>query len=96
MQHVQDVLKVIEFGRKKFGPDWYGSGGYAKADSFSKHFANQCRECNNYNKVRAMMKDIMEPLSCLERRENTLYEIGAYSTMQNLYGGTTYNPRNDG
>src|SRR5210317_2343524 len=61
MQHVQDVWKVIESGRKKYGPDWYGSGGYAKADSFSKHFANLCSECNNYNEVRAMMKEIMEP-----------------------------------
>ena len=61
MQHVQDVWKVIESGRKKFGPNWFGSGGYAKADSFSKHFANLCRECNNYNGVRAKMKTIMEP-----------------------------------
>ena len=31
------------------------------ADSFSKHFAEQCRECNNYNEVRAKMKLIMTP-----------------------------------
>ena len=61
MQHIQDVWKIIETGRKKFGPDWFGSGGYNKADSFSKHFANLCRECNNYNEVRAKMKSIMEP-----------------------------------
>ena len=61
MQHVQDVWKVIESGRRKFGPDWFGSGGYAKADSFSKHFANLCRECNNYNEVRAKMKTITKP-----------------------------------
>ena len=61
MQHIQDVLKIIQSGRTKFGPDWYGSGGYNKPDSFSKHFANLCRECNNYNEVRAKMKTIMKP-----------------------------------
>ena len=59
MQHISDVWKIIETGRRKFGDNWYGSGGYAKADSFSKHFANLCRECNNYNEVRAKMKLIM-------------------------------------
>ena len=60
MQHIQDVWKIIEAGRKKYGLDWYGIG-YNKADSFSKHFANLCRECNSYNKVRAKMKPIMKP-----------------------------------
>ncbi len=61
MQHIGDIWKIIETGWKKFGLYWYGSGGYAKADSFSKHFANICRACNNYNEVRAMMKTIMTP-----------------------------------
>ena len=61
MQQIQDVWKIFETGRKKYGPDWFGSGGYNKVDSFSKHFANLCRECNNYNEVRAKMKSIMEP-----------------------------------
>ena len=61
MEHVQDVWRVIETGRKKHGENWYGSGGYHGADSFAKHFANLCRECNSYNEVRAKMKKIMEP-----------------------------------
>jgi len=41
-EHINDVWKVIETGRKIFGHNWYGSGGYAKTDAFSKHFANIC------------------------------------------------------
>ena len=61
MQHVHDVWKVIETGTKKDGPNWHGSGGYSKADSFAKHFANQCRDCKSYNAVRAKIKTIMKP-----------------------------------
>ena len=60
-EHVDDVWKVIETGRKKKGEDWYGSGGYAKADSFAKHFADQCRNCKNSNQVKAKLKEIVEP-----------------------------------
>ena len=60
-QHVYDVWKVIESGRQKFGEDWFGSGGYAGADAFSKYFGNQCRDCNSSNEVRAKMKTIMIP-----------------------------------
>ena len=61
MEHIHDVWKVIETGRRKFGEHWYGSGGYKRADSFAKHFAELCRDCNNYNQVRAKMKTIMTP-----------------------------------
>jgi hypothetical protein len=37
--HFYDVWKVVETGEKKFGPKWKGSGGYARADVFAKHFA---------------------------------------------------------
>ena len=60
-QHVTDVWKTIESGRRKYGPNWTGSGGYARADAFSKHFANQCRDCTNSNQVKAKMKRIMTP-----------------------------------
>ena len=60
-QHIGDVWKVIEAGRFNFGPDWWGTGGYSKADAFSKHFANHCRDCKNSNEVKARMKEIMEP-----------------------------------
>ena len=59
-QHFYDVWKVIESGRKKFGASWYGTGGYARADAFAKHFAQQCRECPNSNAVRAKLKTIVE------------------------------------
>ena len=60
-QHVTDVWKVIETGRSKHGENWYGSGGYHKADAFTKHFANHCRECKTSHEVRAKMKKIMRP-----------------------------------
>ena len=61
MEHVHDVWKVIVSGRAKFGENWYGSGGYSGADAFAKHFAHLCRDCRNYNEVRAKMKEIMQP-----------------------------------
>jgi hypothetical protein len=42
--HFYDVWKVVETGKKKFGPNWKGSGGYARADAFAKHFAQHCRD----------------------------------------------------
>ena len=57
-QHITDVWKVIESGLRKYGPNWTGSGGY---DAFSKHFANQCRDCTNSNQVKAKTKRIMTP-----------------------------------
>ena len=61
MEHMHDVWKVIESGRAKFGENWYGSRGYSGADAFAKHFAHLCRDCRNYNEVRAKMKEIMQP-----------------------------------
>ena len=55
LQHFYGVWKVIESGRNKFGDNWFGAGGYARADAFAKHFANQCRECANSNAVRAKL-----------------------------------------
>ncbi len=60
LQHFYDVWKVIETGRKKFGENWFGTGGCARADAFAKHFAQQCRECPNSNAVRAKLKRIVE------------------------------------
>ena len=60
-EHINVVWKVIETGRKKFGRNWYGSGGYAGDDTFAKHFSNICRDCTNSNQVRQMMKSIMIP-----------------------------------
>ena len=60
-QHITDVWKVIESGVTKFGLNWTGSGGYAKADAFAKHFADLCRDCTNSNQVKAKMKRIMTP-----------------------------------
>jgi len=60
-QRIYNVWKIIKPGRTKFGSNWYGSGGYAGSDAFSKHFANLCRECNNSNEVRAKMKTLMIP-----------------------------------
>ena len=60
-EHIHDMWKVIESGRKNFGLTWWGSGGYARADAFAKYFGNLCRSCNNSNEVRRMMKKIMIP-----------------------------------
>ena len=38
-EHIADIWKVIESGRKNFGEHWTGNGGYARSDAFSKHFA---------------------------------------------------------
>jgi hypothetical protein len=50
-EHFGDVWKVIETGREKYGPNWRGSGSYARADAFAKHFADHCRDCNSSNEV---------------------------------------------
>ena len=60
-QHAGDVWKVIESGRAKYGENWFGSGGYGKADAYAKHFAHLCRDCGNSNQVKAKLKEIMEP-----------------------------------
>ena len=62
--HVNDVWKVIEAERKskdgnKEGKK--GTGSYTKADSFAKHFANECKDCKNGNQVKAKLKEIVEP-----------------------------------
>ena len=56
-----DVWKVIESGRAKYGENWFGSGGYGKADAYAKHFAHLCRDCGNSNQVKAKLKEIMVP-----------------------------------
>ena len=50
-----------ETGRKKFGPSWKGSGGYAQADAFVIHFAQHCCDARNSKKVRAKLKEIIVP-----------------------------------
>mmetsp|Transcript_19425 Transcript_19425/g.40981 ORF Transcript_19425/g.40981 Transcript_19425/m.40981 type:complete len:240 (-) Transcript_19425:181-900(-) len=60
-EHISDVWKVISTGRAKYGENWFGSGGYALADSFAKHFAASCRDCRNHKEARARMKEIMTP-----------------------------------
>ena len=59
--HFYDVWKVVETGKKKFGPNWKGSGGYARADAFAKHFAQHCRDCSTSNEVRKKLKTIVTP-----------------------------------
>ena len=51
MEHFQDVWKEINSGRKKFGMNWRGSGGYDRCDGFARHFAQECRNAKNYNEV---------------------------------------------
>lgn len=60
-EHFGDVWKVIETGRKKYGDDWYGSGGYARSDAFAKHFAQHCRDEPNSNAVRKKLRKIVIP-----------------------------------
>ncbi len=61
-KHFSDVWKIVESVRAKYRDQWYGSGGYAHADAFSKHFAEHCRNCRNSNNVKAVLKDIVEPI----------------------------------
>ena len=58
-EHINDVWKVIESGRMKFGPNWWGSGSHTGANVFSKYFANLCIDCTNSNTVRAKHKTSM-------------------------------------
>jgi hypothetical protein len=58
-EHFCDVWKVIETGRKKFGPNWKGSGRYTQADAFAIHCAQHCCDPRNSNDVRAMLKEII-------------------------------------
>ena len=60
-EHIERVWKVIASGRKKFRPNWYGTGGYDRADAFSKHVGEICRDYNSSNGIRAKMKNILEP-----------------------------------
>ena len=60
-EHVNNVWKVVRLGRAKFGENWYGGGGYARSDSFSKHFAQHCRNLTTSNKTRARVKELVEP-----------------------------------
>jgi hypothetical protein len=59
-EHIVDVWKVIASGRKKFGPNWYRTGGYNRADVFSKHFGEIFRDCKNSNEVCSKIKNILE------------------------------------
>ena len=58
-EYTAGVWKVITSGRKTFGPNWYGTGGYDRADAFSKHFGTLCRDCYSSNEVIAKMKTIL-------------------------------------
>ena len=60
-EHFTDVWKVIKHGRKNHGKNWFGSGGYSRADAFAKHFAEHCRVCRNSNEVKARLKQIVKP-----------------------------------
>ena len=61
-QHNAQVWKVIESGRAKYGHDkWRGSGGFAAADAYAKHFAQLCRDLPTKNEVNAKLKEIMVP-----------------------------------
>ena len=46
---------------EKFGPDWWGSGGYNRSNACSKQFPDHCREVNNINEVRKILKEITVP-----------------------------------
>ena len=72
--HIGDVWQVIHHGNTKYGKNWWGSGGYARADAFAKHMADRCRECISSNQVRAKVKERLEvrilwkgnPIRCLK------------------------------
>ena len=51
-ERINGIWNVISSGRNKFGKKWFGSGGYAGADAFSKHFGNLCRSYSSGNQMR--------------------------------------------
>jgi len=72
--HIGDVWQVIFHGNTKYGEDWWGSGGYKRADAFAIHMADECRECTSSNQVRAKLKERLavrilwkgDPIRCLK------------------------------
>jgi len=60
-EHLNDVYKVIKSGRE-LRPDgnWYGTGGYSRADAFAKYHANRCRDLNSSSEVKAKLKETIE------------------------------------
>ena len=74
-EHADDVWSVIESGQKsKQGENQRGSGGYAGADAFAKHFAHLCRDAKNSNEVRKFIKENVktkilwkgDPIQCMK------------------------------
>ena len=61
VEDVNDVWKVFRARREKSGENWYGGGGYARSNSFSKHFAQHCRNLTTSNETRARVKELVEP-----------------------------------
>ena len=59
-QHIRDVWKVIESGRKYFGPHWSGSGGYNQANVVVIHLVQHCKDATNSNDTHHKLKQIME------------------------------------
>ena len=61
-EHIRDAWEVIRHGRMKCGnnEDWWGSGGYKRADAFAKFAGNLCRDCKNKNEVNAKLKRMMK------------------------------------
>lgn len=62
-EHFNNLWKVIESGRKTFGNDWYGSGGYGsgRSDTFAKRFAQHYRDEPNSNAAKAKLRNIVVP-----------------------------------
>ena len=68
---LETFVKVIETGRKKFGPNWKGSGGYAQPDAFTIHCAQHCRDARNSYEVRAKLKKIIVPTIIWQEDQST-------------------------
>ena len=51
----------MNLGGRKFGPNWWGSGGNNRPDAFSKYFVDHCRECNDSKEVQNNLKEIVVP-----------------------------------
>ena len=60
-EHITDAWQVVRHGRAKCGNDydWYGSGGYSRADAFAKFAENISRKCKTKNEVREKLKSLM-------------------------------------
>ena len=59
-EHITSAIKVIQTGRRLYGDNWKGSGGYDRSTALSKYLANLCRDCTDPDQVRKRIRELIE------------------------------------